>query len=531
MSTPVDVATALGPSLLDIIYAPENVAEVRDVFLPEPADTVHAQPGDLVLGVAVAGQDEAVRLVDASAGAGASGVIVRAGAAVESVAGAARRGAITLIAVGDGVPWAHMVWLLRGVIDRPPSAGSIAADAPLGTYNDLFALADTVAAIVGAPVTFEDPRSRVLAYSSGQGETDMARVATIVGRRVPENITAQFRARGVFRRMARSDEPFLVPAREDGTRPRFVVPVRAGGQLLGSIWAVVDRPVDEPTAEEVRRAASVLALHLLRMRAHADIARRDATELIRSALWQYAPERVVQQALPGAGPWRVVALHAPDSHGPDEHLQVWETVLWRHGWPRAPLADVDGTVFSILTADDDFAGAGTWAWLVRLVREIDKADGRGWVAAAGTAASVASLPRSRVEAAELLALVRSRKVNGPTITAERAWDAVTLHRAGGAVDPTVPGNPLQRLIEHDAEHETSYVATLGAWLDHHGQPMRAAEALTIHPNTLRYRMQRLRRLMADVDLDDPRQRLALRLQIEAVDTGGDQSRVPTSQMR
>jgi hypothetical protein len=520
VSSPIDIVAALGAPLLHVVVAGADRGDVRDVFLAEPHDAVPGERGDLVLGIGVPGTEDAGQLVRRWAETGAAAVIMRTAVATPApVAEAAKESAITLVAAGDGVPWAHLVWLLRGVIDRslPPSGASSAADTSPGAYDDLFALADTVAAIIGAPVTFEDSGSRVLAYSSGQGETDTARVATIVGRRVPEDVAAHYRARGVFRRLVRSDEPFLVPAGPDGTLPRLVVPVRAGGEWLGSIWAVVDGPVDDATTAELRRAASVLALHLLRLRAQADIVRRSATELIRSALWQYSPERIIDQALPGAGPWRVVALNAPEIHESDEHLQVWETVLRRHGWRRAVLADLAGDVFAVVSAEGG-DGPGTWAWLQAVVREMDD-DGRGWMATAGTPATAAELPRSRVEAAELLGIARSGQVSDPAVSVESAWDSVVLHRVLGAVDLAVPGSPLRALLDHDAEHGTAYVPTLGAWLEHYGEPLRAAKALMIHPNTLRYRMRRLLNV-ADINLHDPRQRFALYLQVEAAQRAG-----------
>ncbi|WP_222851197.1 PucR family transcriptional regulator ligand-binding domain-containing protein [Phytoactinopolyspora mesophila] len=251
MSSPIDIVAALGAPLLHVVVAGADRGDVRDVFLAEPHDAVPGEPGDLVLGIGVPGPEEAVQLVRRCAASGAAAVIMRTAVATPvPVAEAAQESSITLVAAGDGVPWAHLVWLLRGVIDRsmPPPGASSAADTSPGTYDDLFALADTVAAIVGAPVTFEDSGSRVLAYSSGQGQTDTARVATIVGRRVPEEVAAHYRARGVFRRLVRSDEPFLVPAGPDGMLPRLVVPVRAGG----SGWAPSGRSSMDPSTTRQR---------------------------------------------------------------------------------------------------------------------------------------------------------------------------------------------------------------------------------------------------------------------------------------
>jgi hypothetical protein len=326
-----EIARAVGAPLLRTVVEGAERADTRDVFLSESHSSSVGEPGDLVLGVGLGDPGETVDLVRRCAEAGASGLVARVELATHpDVAAAAEQVALPLIGAGEGISWAHLVWLLRGLIDRTAVAGPAAQS---GVHDDMFALADAVAAIVDAPVTIEDSRSRVLAYSPGQGETDTARVATIVGRRVPEDVAARYRASGVFRRLARSDEPFVVPEGPDGTRPRLVVPVRSGGEWLGSIWAVVEGPVDDATMADLRKAASVLALHLLRLRAQFDVARRSATERLRAALWQYTPERAASLELPGGGPWRVVALRAPAVDADtSEQLQLWEALVRRHGW-------------------------------------------------------------------------------------------------------------------------------------------------------------------------------------------------------
>ena len=124
----------------------------------------------------------------------------------------ARRREVAQLELADHASWAHTVWMLRGVLDRATATGTSGRRVEALVHDDLFALADAIAAVVDAPITIEDPHSRVLAYSSRQDVTDPARVSTIVGRRVPEEVLASLRARGVFRPLARSSEPVLVPA-------------------------------------------------------------------------------------------------------------------------------------------------------------------------------------------------------------------------------------------------------------------------------------------------------------------------------
>ena len=511
MISALGVVTAIGPSVFRVLVPPGAAAEVGDVFLVEPGEQAVGQRGDLVLGVGLAASAEAdpVALVERCVTGGASGLVLRQALAEDpAVTTAAERHGMLLVGLQPGIPWAHVVWMLRGVIDRAAAPGSpVAGDA--GVHNDLFVLADAAAAIVDAPVTIEDNQSRVLAYSSGQSLTDTARVSTIVGRRVPPEVVAHLRARGVFRRLARSSEAFLVPEGPDGTLPRLVVPVRAGDEWLGSIWAVVSGPVPDEVTAELGNAASVLALHLLRLRAQANVARRNAVERIRSALRQHTPGSINDLALP-AGPLRVVALAAPVAETDvQQQIDLWATTCRRCSWADPLLADVDGTVFAITSAG---AAPGSWTWLRKLVAEAHGEDPSVRAAAGAPALNLSELPRSRAEAAEALAL--TGREGTATLEYDQAWVPLTVHRATAALDLGALGGPVGVLLEHDSGHGTAYVDTLRAWLAYPGEPQRAARELHVHPNTLRHRMKRLGDVV-ELDLGDPRERLALQLQVEA----------------
>ena len=58
------------------------------------------------------------------------------------------------------------------------------------------------------------------------------------------------------------------------------------------------------------------------------------------------------------------------------------------------------------------------------------------------------------------------------------------------------------------------IETVVAWLDAMGDVRTAAERLTVHPNTLRYRVRRATAI-AGLRLDDPRARLVHHLQLLA----------------
>lgn len=510
-----DLVQAVGPSVWSATSPGEPGRLVADLFLAEPASAVTGGPEDVVLGVGLASADDAVGMVEQCAQGDAAALVLRQRLAeAEGVRRVADGQRLLLLSLRPDISWTHLVRILSGIFESVQHlenrrSGPLPAGVDVGGYHDLFRLADVVAGILQAPVTIEDNRSRVLAYSSEHHTTDPARVSTIVGRRVPPEVVAHFQARGVFRRLATSSEPFLVPAGPDGTAARYVVPVRAGDEWLGSIWALTDGPVDPSAASQVVNAASVLALHLLRLRAQADFARRRAAARLREVL-EGTPGTATELMLP-PGPWRVAALSGVDPHaGPDEQQQLWSTTLRRHSWADPQLTTFDRTVLAVVTTG---AGPGSWEWLAAIIGA-EHRDNRGvCVAAGGPVAAIEDLARSRREALETLALADAPAVR----THEESWAALTLRHATTGLDLELLGGPVLPLCAHDRQHGTSYVETLQAVLRHPGDPTRAAGVLHVHPNTLRHRMKRMTEAV-DLDLGNPASRLALLIQLEAIDS-------------
>lgn len=489
---------------------------ITDVTLVGGDDTDPGHPGNLVLGLGVRTGAAAAELLRRSARSGASAVVLEAPvAADQDVVDVATELGVGLIELHPQVTWTHLVWLTRSILDHSTAlAGSDVRHEP-SDYGELFAFADAAAAIVSAPVTIEDAHSRVLAYSERQDTADAARISTIIGRRVPEAIVRHFRSRGVFRHLQESDEPIRVDAGPDGVLPRLVIPVRAGRELLGSIWAVDPGPVPEEQIHELTRTASVVALHLLRLRAQAGAARRMTVDRLRAAL--LTPDHTIDLTLP-PGPWRVAALAATTGEEQADYpIELWDSILRRHGWPQPMLTSIEDLPMVVVTEGGAANTAGSWNWLQAVFSELNSGHQGAAALAGAPAQEPAELPRSRSEASELVVLARQGRLDAPSTSFEEAWHEVVLARACTAMvtGPPLSGGPVQALIAHDRERGTEFVTTLAAFLVNFGEPKRAAETLHVHPNTLRYRMKQITDLTG-YDLTDPRRRLAVALALTSV---------------
>jgi hypothetical protein len=99
-------------------------------------------------------------------------------------------------------------------------------------------------------------------------------------------------------------------------------------------------------------------------------------------------------------------------------------------------------------------------------------------------------------------------VDDPFFVADR-YDVLLVHRDDRLME-LLRSQTLAPLAELSPAGRTRLEQTLTAWLTHMGDQRRVAEALHVHPQTVRYRLGRLRQLFGPA-LDDPAERLRLTL--------------------
>ncbi len=390
-------------------------------------------------------------------------------------------------------------------------------------WNDLSALADATAAATGAPVTIEDESSRVLAFSSEGQDIDPMRVATILGRRVPDQWTSTLRRQAELDGVLAGDDPAVISI--EGMAPRRVIAVRGGGMLLGSIWLA--GPTADAADDVLREAAAVAALHLLRRRAEADlqeaIQAAAVTELLRSG--ELTARVTDETELRADDGFAVLAVRGRAVGAADEAPAVEPVVrmLASHLLAfrrRAAFAVLDGTGYVVAACADE---PDLDALLGRLgdgfARARRASRGR-WDAGLGVhapnAAGVLDARRTADRVLELGAedgrIVPFAEVHAAALVADLA--GFVAARPGG-------GSPaLRALLAHDREHRTALAETLRVVLEHFGDTSAAARRLHVHANTVRYRLRQALEVTG-IDLAHGPDRLALELELRALAAPAD----------
>jgi hypothetical protein len=353
-------------------------------------------------------------------------------------------------------------------------------------------LVDALAERLGRPVSIEDRRYRVLAYSAHAEPLDRVRLASILTREAPADVADWLDAQG----LPRADAPVRLPdAPQVGMGPRVAVPVRADGGVLGFLWLVDDGVGAEELAAAEETAAAAAPL-LARARA----AERSDHALVGDLMGPDPAARERAAAALGErglrGPVRVLA---GDGVPPGKRIVRGGAAALLFGGDEAP-APLPGGVIGVSAPRDRLEDA---------FEALAEAQGAAALArpdagAAGPDGGAAASARPDAAAAGPDGGAAASAIGTPLVR----WDRLGAYRQllplAGAPLPAA----LRRLLDHpDAE---PLVATLEAYLDRAGDARAAAAALYIHRTTLYHRLRRIEAVTA-LSLRDGDDRLTLHI--------------------
>ncbi|MFE0136802.1 PucR family transcriptional regulator [Streptomyces sp. NPDC059037] len=400
-------------------------------------------------------------------------------------------------------------------------SGSPISEGGDASGEELFALADAIAAVIGGSVAIEDLDTRVLAHSTLPGQRiDELRRQGILGRQVPDQPAAQTaRQQRQYRDVLAAPGVLALPGLADGELPRAAVAIRAGDLPLGTIWAIVDQaPLDDAGQRALLEGAGTAALHLLRRRSAAALELHARDQTLRAALDGTAPVRETAQrlGLPTGTQVTVLAFAPlPPATEAGTLLARLGADLGRHFSavrPEAAVSTGPRSVYVLLPADDLEAARRQAARALAAVSRPRTRPPRAAVSRLTT--DLTELSELRAEADDVLRVTTGDPERPDVAALTDVHAQVLIAHLADALDhrPRLRHPGVEALLDHDRTHHTRYAASVTAWLDAVGNVGDAARRLNIHPNTLKYRLRRVREVFG-LDLDAPDDRLACWLQL------------------
>jgi PucR family transcriptional regulator, purine catabolism regulatory protein len=387
--------------------------------------------------------------------------------------------------------------------------------------GNLAAVTETLARILQRSVLIESPASDVLAAAQF-GPVDEGRLRVVEAGRTPPDRAQRLLKRGIYADLQQKRQAVRLPPMPDlgWTMERVVAPIVVGGEIYGYIWIVEgDRPLTELDELAVDHTATVAALMLLQERAVRDAQQSLRGDLLSQLLHlQSEADSALHERARVLGyrvdqPHQVLFVIAPPVSGATEAQLVARVDNWLHGHGEHGLSILrERGLALVIEARNDPAGE---ALAGRLLAELNHPNRPVYIGVGRVYPGERSLRRSYDEALEA-ATIACRLGPGPRVLC--FWELGLLDWLYRLPPEVVRRNPyldvIEKLARHDERTNGDLVRTLEAYLAYGGALAEAAGALTVHRNTLLYRLGRIEEI-AGVDLRNVDQRINLHVALKA----------------
>ena len=425
-----------------------------------------------------------------------------------------------VVAVEPRARWERLYQLVNHVLEHHRHGDPVD-----DSGTDLFGLAQSLADRIHGMVSIENAQSQVLAYSASNDEADELRRLSILGRAGPPEHLKWIGQWGIFDALRASDEVVRVDERPAlGLRPRLAIGIyqpQSGPPrppvFAGTIWVQRGSQPLADDAEEILRGAAVLAARIMFR-----LATRPSTHALRVqqllGLTDGDPGDVAgiarELGLAVDGEAAVIGWDTADA-GP-RHARLTDVLaLSASAFRRNAQVASHGSRIYVLLPQTATARSVT-SWVRGTIGALRSELGVGLRAAIATpVAGLAGIAAARAEVDRVLDSAERHPISIGQVTSlaeARATvvldEIVTLVGADERlVDP--------RIRELRAE-DPVLAETLWVYLDSFGDIAAAAYALQVHPNTVRYRVRRIEKLLA-TSLADPEVRLVFSLGLRALE--------------
>jgi purine catabolism regulator len=129
-------------------------------------------------------------------------------------------------------------------------------------------LAHELSRLISRSVTFEDPSGKLLASATFGEDVDEVRRETLLLGNSPLDVVGAFERTALNRRIRAAERPLRIPAMpERGMNGRVVCPIRIGAELVGVVWIIEGiEPLSELDNRAAEHAALIAAIHIAHQR-------------------------------------------------------------------------------------------------------------------------------------------------------------------------------------------------------------------------------------------------------------------------
>ncbi|MGJ9459391.1 PucR family transcriptional regulator [Oceanobacillus sp. CF4.6] len=384
-------------------------------------------------------------------------------------------------------------------------------------------LADRIGEIFECPITIEDSNHHIVSYSKHKENIDEARIATIMNRKVPDKVINGLWKKGVMPKLIDSDEPVIIPQiAEIGLGNRVAVSIREKNEIYGFIWAHTG---DKTLSDEELQFLKEVAKQVKKLFLKHHNRNRKSKEHYNDFFWKlltgdiHDTNEINRQSkqlnIRLEGKLAVVVIRFADEV--TEQLEKHAYYLAETQMQVQVVSRIfDDKEFIMLVRhvkeDDpsymlvDFINQ----FILRISKQLKLQNVNG--SAGSIYESTRNIKDSYKQALQVLDLKGkfSKELEetflyedlGVYQFIEELFEIRKLNH--------YQNKYVEKLRAYDKKNQTSLVHTLNMYLQCDCNVYQAAKEIIIHPNTMNYRLKRIREV-SDLDLKDPNQKINIYL--------------------
>ncbi|MBU8687928.1 PucR family transcriptional regulator [Priestia megaterium] len=393
-------------------------------------------------------------------------------------------------------------------------------------FDTLEEFADRISEVLNCPITIEDANHRLLAYSTHDERTDQARIATIIGRRVPEKVINNLWKEGIIPKLLETNEPVRVKnINEIGLGDRIAISIWKNKEVLGFIWAVeIEKALGDEEVELLKKAANVLKNKLLQLQ----IRKYKREERSQEFFWklltghiksrQEISEAFYEAQITAPSTFSIAIFRFQEDITPEAERQISYMLKTMHRL-KIVLYTIDCNDLILLLSLDavenpldeqrDFVDYFRGNMYERFDVTQIKAS------CSSIYSSHDHIEKSYKEALNVLDMKSKfpeetkEIINYQELGIYQFLDVILEKR----VQDQFENHSLKKLTDYDLRHNSNLVETLEVFLNNDNNINEAAKELNVHMNTLSYRLKRISEI-GGINLKDVNQKMTLYIDIK-----------------
>ncbi|UCZ51526.1 helix-turn-helix domain-containing protein [Bacillus shivajii] len=395
-----------------------------------------------------------------------------------------------------------------------------------GSFGSLENLVDKISDVMECPVTIEDANHRLLAYSSHDDRTDSARIATIMGRRVPENVINSLWKDGVIPTLNKSEDPIRISKITGvGLGNRVAIAIRTKTEILGYIWVLeIDNKLSEKELLLLKKAAQSAKNQLLQLK----VRKKKKEEGHKEFFWQLltgdlkSHEEIIEklERLNIRPPTPIAVIVFQFDHEITDKIESDISYMIKTTQQvQVTFHVIDRNDFILLCSPLPVHKGKLCAkeYIDEFISQMNK---RFKIDQIKGACGNCYDNYEKIEASyqQALTLLRLKHKFPDDVGHTHTYQELGIYRYLDVLlqknqEDYYENTALEKLKNYDKIHKTHLLESLEVFLNYDSNVNEASKQLHVHTNTLNYRLKRISEI-SGIDLKSPNQKIALYLDLK-----------------